>query len=104
MAAIPSQTLGAVAPECRDGFWPLNAARSLPTGARQRRPLATVQVPVAVLMGRESAELFGEMAHWLAPRLNAVVITAPGGHAAYFDHAPELAETLRPILRRWSAP
>jgi hypothetical protein len=31
-----------------------------------------------------------------------MVITAPGGHAAYFDHAPELAETLRPILRQWS--
>jgi pimeloyl-ACP methyl ester carboxylesterase len=64
--------------------------------------LAAVQVPGAVLMGRESAEFFGEMANWLAPRLNALVITAPGGHAAYFDHAPELAETLRPVLRRWS--
>jgi hypothetical protein len=42
------------------------------------------------------------MARWLAPRLQVPVVPVPGGHGAYFDHAPELAEALRPIFRRWS--
>jgi pimeloyl-ACP methyl ester carboxylesterase len=65
--------------------------------------LAAATVPVVLLLGRESLDFFGEMVNWLAPRLKAPVNTAPGGHAAYFDHALELAEALRPILRRWSA-
>jgi hypothetical protein len=31
------------------------------------------------------------------------VVTVPGGHGAYFDRAPDLAEALRPLFRRWSA-
>jgi len=65
--------------------------------------LTAVTVPAVLLLGRESLEFFREMVNWLAPRLQAPVNTAPGGHAAYFDHAPELAEVLRLILRRWSA-
>jgi pimeloyl-ACP methyl ester carboxylesterase len=64
--------------------------------------LSAVHVPVVLLVGRESREVFGEMANWLAARLNVPVHPAPGGHAAYFDHAPELAEALRSILRPWS--
>ena len=103
MAAIPSQTLERLLQNAETVFG-IERSEEFANWCPTEAALATVQVPVAVLMGRESAEFFGEMANWLAPRLNAVVITAPGGHAAYFDHAPELAETLRPILRRWSAP
>ena len=63
--------------------------------------LAAIHVPVALLVGRESPAFFEEMARWLAPRLQVPVVTVPGGHGAYFDHAPELAEALRPIFRRW---
>jgi pimeloyl-ACP methyl ester carboxylesterase len=64
--------------------------------------LAAVRLPVAVLASRESPAFFGEMAHWLAARLHTPVLTVVGGHAAYFDHAPELTEALRPLLRQWS--
>ena len=103
MAAIPSQTLERLLQNAETVFG-IERSEEFANWCPTEAALATVQVPVAVLMGRESAEFFGEMANWLAPRLNTPVITAPGGHAAYFDHAPELAETLRPILRRWSAP
>jgi len=65
--------------------------------------LAAIHVPMVLLVGRESPAFFGEMASWLAPRLQVPVVTVPGGHGASFDHAPELAEALRPIFRRWSA-
>jgi pimeloyl-ACP methyl ester carboxylesterase len=65
--------------------------------------LTATHVPVALLVGQESPAFFGEMAGWLAPRLQVPVVPVPGGHGAYFDHAPELAEALRPIFRRWSA-
>jgi predicted ATPase len=69
----------------------------------RREALAAIQVPVTLLVGRESRAFFGEMARWLAPRLRVPVVTVPGRHGAYVDHAPELAEALRPIFRRWTA-
>jgi pimeloyl-ACP methyl ester carboxylesterase len=65
--------------------------------------LAAIHIPVALLVGRESPAFFGEMVRWLAPRLQVPVVTVPGGHGAYFDRAPDLAEALRPLFRRWSA-
>ena len=103
MAAIPSQTLERLLQNA-DTVFGIERSEKFANWCPTKADLAAVQVPVAVLMGRESLGFFGEMVNWLAPRLNTPVITAPGGHAAYFDHGSELAETLRPILRRWSAP
>ncbi len=102
MAAIPSQTLERLLQNAETVFG-IERSEEFANWCPTEAALAAVQVPVAVLMGRESAEFFREMVNWLAPRLNAGVTTAPGGDAAYFDHAPELAETLRPILRQWRA-
>jgi pimeloyl-ACP methyl ester carboxylesterase len=65
--------------------------------------LATVEVPVRVMVGAESAPFFAETAQWLAGRLNVEVERLPGGHTPYFDQPEEMAQTLRPVLRELSA-
>jgi pimeloyl-ACP methyl ester carboxylesterase len=101
MAAIPPQTLERLLRNAETVFG-VERSEAFANWCPAGEALAAVRVPVAVLMGRESAEFFAEMANWLASRLNTGVTTAPGGHAAYFDQAPELAETVRPILRQWN--
>jgi pimeloyl-ACP methyl ester carboxylesterase len=102
MAALPAQTLERLLQNAETVFG-IERSEAFANWCPTEEGLAAVQVPVAVLTGRESAEFFGEMAQWLAARLNAVVSPAPGGHAAYFDQASELAEALRPMLRCWDA-
>jgi pimeloyl-ACP methyl ester carboxylesterase len=62
--------------------------------------LATVRVPVQVMAGRESAPFLREASQWLAARLNVPVVETPGAHTPYFDRPQELAEIIRPVLRR----
>ena len=64
--------------------------------------LPTVEVPVRIMVGTESAPFFAESARWLADRLNSELETLPGGHTPYFDRPHEMAETLRPLLRELS--
>jgi hypothetical protein len=61
-------------------------------------------VPVALLVGRESPAFFGEMVRWLAPRLQVPVVTVPGGHGAYFDHAPRTGRGPAPPLQAMERP
>jgi hypothetical protein len=56
--------------------------------------VAAIHVPVALPVGRESPTFLGEMAGWPAPRLQVPVVTVPGRHGAYLDHASELTEAL----------
>jgi len=101
VAAIPPQTLERMLQNAETIF-SIERSKDFASWCPAEGALAAVTVPVALLVGHESPGFFGEMAGWLASRLKVPVGTAPGGHAAYFDRAPELAEALRPILRQWS--
>jgi len=62
--------------------------------------LTAVEVPVRIMVGPESAPFFAETARWLADRMNVELERLPGGHTPYFDRPEEMAETIRPLLRR----
>ncbi len=64
--------------------------------------LTTVEAPVRVMVGTESAPFFAETARWLAERLGVESETLPGAHTPYFDRPQEMAESLRPLLRELS--
>jgi pimeloyl-ACP methyl ester carboxylesterase len=66
--------------------------------------LAAVAVPVAVMAGESTRPEFVQASQRLAQRLGVEVTRVPGGHATYLDHAPELAEAMRPFLREVSQP
>jgi pimeloyl-ACP methyl ester carboxylesterase len=99
--AIPPQTLARMLQNAETVF-AVERSGAFATWHPREEALAAIHVPAALLVGRESPAFFGEMARWLASRLQVQVVTVPGGHGAYFDHASELAEALRPIFRRWS--
>ena len=62
--------------------------------------LASVEVPVRILVGRESAPFFVEAARWLAAHLrNGELVVLPGAHTPYFDRPKEMAEAIRPLFR-----
>jgi pimeloyl-ACP methyl ester carboxylesterase len=65
--------------------------------------LAGVKVPVQVMAGAANRGNYHyEAAAWVAERLGADLTTMPGAHAPYFDHPQEMAEAIRPFLRRVS--
>jgi pimeloyl-ACP methyl ester carboxylesterase len=66
--------------------------------------LAAIDVPVAVLAGESTRPVFAQASRRLAERLGVEVTRVAGAHAAYLDHAPELAEASRPFLREVSHP
>jgi pimeloyl-ACP methyl ester carboxylesterase len=100
--AIPPQTLARMLQNAETAL-AIERRGAFATWHPTEEALAAIHVPVALLVGRESPAFFREMASWLAPRLQVSVVPVPGGHGAYVDHAPELAEALRPIFRQWSA-
>ncbi len=54
--------------------------------------LAALDVPVRILVGEDQRlPLFHEAATWLADRVGASVLTAPGGHGAHWSHPLQLA-------------
>jgi pimeloyl-ACP methyl ester carboxylesterase len=65
--------------------------------------LTAIQIPVRLLVGEQTLPFFTEIATRLAERLSCDVATTPGGHGAYHDHPGELAETIRPFLREFTA-
>ena len=100
MAAIPPQTLERMLQNAETIFT-TERSQAFANWCPTEEALAAVRVPVALLVGQESPEFLREMAHWLAPRLRTPVLTVPGGHAAYFDHAAALAAALRPVVRQF---
>jgi pimeloyl-ACP methyl ester carboxylesterase len=61
--------------------------------------LGSVQVPVHVLAGAETAPFFREAASILAERLGTPLRESPGAHTPQFDSPNALAELVRPLLR-----
>ncbi len=64
--------------------------------------LTTIEVPVRIMVGTESAPFFAETARWLADRMNVELARLPGGHTPYFDRPDEMAEAIRPLLKELS--
>jgi pimeloyl-ACP methyl ester carboxylesterase len=65
--------------------------------------LATITVPVRLLVSEDGLPVFAEIAGRFGKRLGVDVATTPGTHATYHDHPHELAEVIRPFLREVSA-
>jgi pimeloyl-ACP methyl ester carboxylesterase len=66
--------------------------------------LAAIAAPVAVMAGESTRPVFVQASRRLAERLGVEVTRVPGAHAPYLEHAPELAEAMRPFLREGSHP
>ena len=66
--------------------------------------LAAIGVPVAVMAGESTNPVFVQASRRLAERLGVGVTRVTGAHAADLDHAPELAQALRPFLREVGHP
>ena len=64
--------------------------------------LTAVEVPVRIMVGRESAPFFAETSRWLADRMNVELERLPGGHTPYFVRPDEMVETIRPLLKELS--
>ena len=67
------------------------------------KTLAAIAVPVMVLVSEQSHAVYAQAAGRLAHRLGVEVTRTPGTHTAYHDHPHELAQTIRPFLRRCAA-
>ena len=74
----------------------------IPSYRPDEATLAAVEVPVRVMVGPDSAPFFGEVARWLADRMNVELENLPGAHTPYFDRPEEMTETIRPLLRELS--
>lgn len=66
------------------------------------RTLATIPVPVQLLISDDGRRPWHQAAGRLAERLGVAVKRTPGTHAPYHDHPNELAQTMRPFLRQLS--
>jgi len=61
--------------------------------------LASITIPIKLLVSEQSHAFFSEAAARLAELLGVEVARAPGTHFPYLDHPQELAQTVRPFLR-----
>jgi pimeloyl-ACP methyl ester carboxylesterase len=64
--------------------------------------LASITIPIELLVSEQSHAFFAEAAGRLAERLGVDVARTPGTHFPYLDHPRELAQTVRTFLRRVS--
>jgi hypothetical protein len=64
--------------------------------------LAALRVPVALVIARDTLPVYRQVTDWLAVQLEAEPITVPGRHAFYYYRPQDLADVLRPILRRFA--
>src|SRR5215470_12427582 len=65
--------------------------------------LANLRLPVVLMMARDTLPVYRQVTHWLARQLGVEPITVPGHHAFYYYRPQDLADALRPILRRFVA-
>jgi pimeloyl-ACP methyl ester carboxylesterase len=64
--------------------------------------LAALRVPVVLMIARDTLPVFRQVAAWLGGQLKVEPITVPGRHAFYYYRPQDLADVLRPILRRFA--
>ena len=65
--------------------------------------LAALRVPAVLVIARDTLPVYKQVTEWLASRLNVEPIVVPGLHAFYYYRPQDLADLLRPILRRFVA-
>ena len=65
--------------------------------------LASIATPIQLLVSAQSHPFFSQAAGRLAERLGVEVTSTPGTHFPYLDHPEELAQTVKPFVRRISA-
>ena len=61
--------------------------------------LASIAVPVHVLVGEDSLPYFAQAAGRLAARLQVDITRVPGTHFGYLDHPAQRAQTVSALLR-----
>ena len=66
-----------------------------------RGELADLKVPVVLMVARDTLPVYRRIIDWLAAELKQEPITVPGRHAFYYYRPQDLADVLRPILRRF---
>jgi pimeloyl-ACP methyl ester carboxylesterase len=66
------------------------------------KTLASIATPITLVVSEQSHAFFAEAAARLAKPLGIDVARTPGTHFPYLDHPQELAQTVRPFLRRVS--
>jgi pimeloyl-ACP methyl ester carboxylesterase len=63
--------------------------------------LAAIAAPVQVLVSEHSHPFFAQAGDRLAARLGIKTMRVPGTHFPYRDHPKELAQAMRPFLRKF---
>ena len=64
-----------------------------------RSQLADLEVPVVLMVARDTLPIYRTVVEWLAAELKVEPITVPGRHAFYYYRPEDLADILRPIVR-----
>ena len=64
--------------------------------------LAVLGIPVVLMVARDTLPVYRQITDWLAREFKVEPITVPGPHAFYYYRPQDLADTLRPILRRFA--
>jgi len=62
--------------------------------------LKTLQGPVTLLVAADTLPAYKQVTRWLAEQLHIEPVTVPGRHGFYYYRPQDLADVLRPILRR----
>jgi pimeloyl-ACP methyl ester carboxylesterase len=65
--------------------------------------LASITTPIQLLVSAQSHPFFSDAAGRLAEGLGVEATRTPGTHFPYLDHPEELAQTVKPFLRRIGA-
>lgn len=64
--------------------------------------LALLRTPVVLMIAQDTLPVYRQVMDWLAKQLQVEPITVPGRHAFYYYRPQDLADALRPILRRFT--
>jgi pimeloyl-ACP methyl ester carboxylesterase len=62
--------------------------------------LETLHMPVTLLVAAETLPVYKQVTLWLAEQLHIEPVMVPGRHGFYYYRPQDLADALRPILRR----
>jgi pimeloyl-ACP methyl ester carboxylesterase len=62
--------------------------------------LKALRIPITLLLAADTLPVYKQVTRWLAEQLHIAPVVVPGRHAFYYYRPQELAEVLRPILRR----
>lgn len=64
--------------------------------------LARLSVPVVLIIAHDTLPVYRQVMDWLVRQVKVEPTTVPGPHGFYYYRPQELADVLRPILRRFA--